>query len=144
MSNYRPIQIVYLLLVALLCMCKRGVLPENPSVSSPPIVSGEVYTVVDQPPAFPGGQVSLGQYLMKSMRYPADAQRARLQGQVIISFIVTSTGQIIDAKIKQSVGGSCDTEALRIVKEMPNWTPGQLNGKPVNVLTNLPLNFKLI
>ena len=139
LSTQLPLYVCLLLL----CMCKRGVLPVHPSSDSDLPFRGEVYTVVDQPPTPQGGQVGLGQYLMKAMRYPADAQRARQQGQVIVSFIVTSSGRITDAKVKQGIGGSCDAEALRVIKAMPDWTPGQLKGKPVNVLTSLPLNFTL-
>lgn len=141
--SWRSTQLPVYIFLLLLCMCKRGILPAHPSSDSTPTFNGEIYTLVDQPPTPQGGQVGLGQYLMKAMRYPADAQRARQQGQVIVSFIVTSTGQITDAKIKQGIGGSCDAESLRIIKAMPDWTPGQLKGKPVNVLTSLPLNFTL-
>ena len=131
-------RLLILLLVPLLCMCKKEVDPENSAVI------GKVYTVVDQPPTFQGGQAGLNTYLMKNLRYPAEAQRAKIQGKVIVDFIVTDVGRIADVQIKQSVGGGCDEEAARVIKAMPDWIPGQLQGKPVNVQTSLPLSFTLL
>lgn len=131
-------RLLLLLFIPLLCMCKKEVEPENSAVV------GEVYTVVDQPPAFQGGQAGLNTYLMKNLRYPAEAQRAKIQGRVIVSFVVTDVGRIADVQIKQSVGGGCDEEATRVIKAMPDWIPGQLQGKPVNVQTSLPLSFTLL
>lgn len=127
-----------LLFVPLLCMCKKEVEPENLAVVE------KVYTVVDQPPTFQGGQAALNTYLMKNLRYPAEAQRAKIQGKVIVGFIVTDVGRIADVQIKQSVGGGCDEEAARVIKAMPDWIPGQLQGKPVNVQTSLPVSFTLL
>ncbi len=127
-----------LFLVPLLCMCKKEVEPENSAVVE------KVYTVVDQPPTFQGGQAALNTYLMKNLRYPAEAQRAKIQGKVIVGFIVTDVGRIADVQIKQSVGGGCDEEAARVIKAMPDWIPGQLQGKPVNVQTSLPVSFTLL
>ncbi|GAB4032425.1 hypothetical protein GCM10028774_12920 [Spirosoma jeollabukense] len=124
--------------MALLLMCKKEVEPDSNAIV------GNVYTVVDQPPVPSGGQAGLGQYLMKNLRYPAEAQRAKIEGTVIVSFVVTSDGRIADVQVKQSVGGGCDEEALRVIKAMPAWSPGQLNGKPVNVRTSLPVSFVLL
>ncbi|MFD2934718.1 energy transducer TonB [Spirosoma flavum] len=127
-----------LLFILLFSMCKKGVDPENSAIV------GEVFTTVDQAPTFPGGQVELNNYLMKNLRYPAEAQRAKIQGKVIVGFVVTDIGRIANIEIKQSVGGGCDEEATRVVKAMPNWIPGQLKGKPVNVQTSLPFSFTLL
>ena len=127
-----------LLFMPLLCMCKKEVEPENSAVV------GKVYTVVDQQPTFRGGQAGLTTYLIKNLRYPAEAQRARIQGKVIVGFVVTDVGRIADVRIKQSVGGGCDEEATRVIRAMPDWVPGQLQGKSVNVQTSLPVSFTLL
>lgn len=131
-------RLLLLLIVPLLCMCKKAVDPEHSDIV------GEVYTTVDLAPTFPGGQVELTNYLMKNLRYPAEAQRAKIQGKVIVGFVVTDVGLITNIEVKQRVGGGCDEEATRVVKAMPNWIPGQLNGKPVNVQTSLPFSFTLL
>ncbi|GAB3764985.1 energy transducer TonB [Spirosoma pomorum] len=126
-------------LMALTLMCSRkNVDPEGSGLV------GEVYTVVDQPPAPAGGQTGLNAYLMQNLRYPAAAQRAGIQGKVIVSFVVTSAGKIADVQVTQSVGGGCDEEAVRVIKGMPDWTPGQQNGQAVNVRTSLPISFIII
>lgn len=129
---------VLLLFIPLFSMCKKGVDPESSAVVR------EIYTVVDQSPSFQGGQTELTNYLIKNLRYPAEAQRAKIQGKVVVGFVVTDVGRIANVEIKQSVGGGCDEEATRVVKAMPNWIPGQLKGKPVNVQTSLPVSFTLL
>ena len=129
---------VLLCLMTLFWMCKKEVDPEES------LVDGDVYTVVDQPPMPPGGQAGLGRYLSQNLRYPLEAQRANIQGRVIVGFVVTNIGRIADVQVQQSVGGGCDEEAVRVIKGMPDWTPGMLNGKPVNVRTSLPVSFTII
>lgn len=144
MKNRRPTlripgQCALLLVLAtLLWMCGKDVTPEDPRLS------GDVYTVVDQPPTPQGGQAGLSEYMMKNLRYPPEAQRAAIQGTVIVSFVVTDSGRIVDVVVKQPVGGGCDEEAVRVIKGMPNWTPGRLTGKPVNVRTSFPISFTLL
>ena len=128
---------VVLILMILSMSCRKDVDPDSSAVV------GDIYTVVDQPPIPKGGQTGLSEYLMKTVRYPAEAQRANIQGKVIVGFVVTSSGRIANVQVNQSVGGGCDEEAVRVIKGMPDWTPGQLNGKPVNVQTSLPISFVL-
>ncbi len=84
--------LLLLLFIPLLCMCKKDVDPRNSEVI------GQVYTVVDQPPAPQGGQAGLNNYLMKNLCYPAEAQRAKIQGKVIVGFVVTDVGRIADVQ----------------------------------------------
>ncbi|QKZ15398.1 energy transducer TonB [Spirosoma sp. KUDC1026] len=126
-------------LMMLTLMCSRKNVDPNPSG-----LVGEVYTVVDQPPAPVGGQTGLNTYLMQNLRYPAAAQRAGIQGKVIVGFVVTSTGKITDVQVTQSVGGGCDEEAVRVIKGMPDWIPGQKNEQAVNVRTSLPVLFTIL
>lgn len=94
-------------------------------------------------PAFPGGNEGLQKYLMKKLEYPDLARKNSVEGKVIVSFIVNEKGKIEDIKIKQSLRGDCDAEAIRVVKKMPKWKPGMMDGKPVKVIFNLPIAFKL-
>jgi protein TonB len=144
-DNPRTVYSVYKRYVLAVClmmltlMCSRKNVDPNPSE-----IVGDVYTVVDQPPTPVGGQTGLNTYLMQNLRYPAVAQRAGIQGKVIVSFVVTSAGKIADVQITQSVGGGCDEEAVRVIKGMPDWIPGQKNGQTVNVRTSLPILFTII
>lgn len=98
----------------------------------------------EEMPEFPGGSTALMTYLMESIHYPKDAEDAQKEGRVICSFVVTKEGKISDAHVVKSSGTeSMDTEALRIINAMPDWTPGTQDGEPVDVHFTLPIIFKL-
>ena len=102
-----------------------------------------VFQVVEQMPQFPGGDNGLFKYLAESIRYPVDAQESGIQGRVICQFIIDENGQVNDVKVVRSVDASLDAEAIRVIKAMPKWTPGQQRGKSVSVQYTLPINFRL-
>ena len=94
-------------------------------------------------PAFPGGDDALGAFLMKNLQYPAEAERKAVQGRVVVSYIVMKDGTIQDIRVEKGFDAACDQEALRVVRKMPNWAPGKLNGELVNVRVQLPIVFTL-
>ena len=102
-----------------------------------------VYDVTETMPQFPGGQEVLLKYLAANIKYPASAVKAKKQGRVIVTFIIQKDGSVAKARIAKSVDPELDAEALRIVKAMPNWTPGTQDGKPVNVKYTIPVVFSL-
>ena len=102
-----------------------------------------VYDVTETLPQFPGGQGVMMKYLAANIKYPASAVKAKKQGRVIVSFVIQKDGSVTNARIVRSVDPELDAEALRIVKAMPNWTPGTQDGKPVNVRYTIPVVFSL-
>ena len=114
---------------------------DGPTLSKSP--GSDVFDVVEEMPAFPGGAVAMMDFFMKNMKYPKDAVEAKQEGRVIAQFVVEKDGSISGSHIVKSVSPSLDAEALRIVNAMPNWTPGRQNGKPVRVKYTVPLSFKL-
>lgn len=102
-----------------------------------------VYDVTETMPQFPGGQEVLLKYLAANIKYPASAVKAKKQGRVIVTFVIQKDGSVTKARIAKSVDPELDAEALRIVKAMPNWTPGTQDGKPVNVKYTIPVVFSL-
>lgn len=106
-------------------------------------IKGEIFTVVQEQPEFPGGMNSLMRYLSDNIKYPAPAQKANVQGRVFVNFVVTKDGDIADVNILKGIGFGCDEEAIRVISRMPNWTPGSQDGKPVNVRYNIPIAFEL-
>ena len=95
-------------------------------------------------PEFTGGMQGLGQFLMQNLRYPTEAQRAGVQGQVFISFVVCTDGSLCDYEVIKSVDPTVDQEAIRVVKAMSGrWKPGVQRGEKVRVKYNLPINFNL-
>ncbi len=122
--------------VSLLCALKA-------TAQDDPPVGNEVFTVVEQPPSPQGGFAGLSDYLSKNLRYPAEAQKNRTEGKVFVTFIVTADGRIARVNVLKGIGNGCDEEAIRVIKQMPAWTPGRQAGKPVDVVFNLPINFSL-
>ena len=102
------------------------------------------YMIREQQPEFMGGMQGLGMFLMQNLRYPADAQRARAQGKVLISFVVCTDGSLCDYEVSKGIHRDLDQEAVRIVKAMSGrWKPGIQRGQKVRVKFSLPINFTL-
>lgn len=103
----------------------------------------EVFMVVEKMPEFPGGMGELMKWLSKNIKYPAIAQENGVQGRVVVQFVVNKDGSIVDPQVIKSVDPYLDKEALRVVKAMPKWSPGEQRGKPVRVKYTLPVMFRL-
>lgn len=103
----------------------------------------KVFDVVEENPSFPGGQAALMQWLNENIKYPVIAAENGIQGRVIVQFVVSKTGSISDVRVVRGVDPSLDKEAVRVVSNMPNWTPGRQNGTTVNVRFTLPVTFRL-
>lgn len=115
----------------------------EPLYKPQPVNSNSVYDVVEQMPSFPGGISGLRTYLNQNIRYPAEAQENCAQGRVVVSFVVGKDGHISDVTVLRSVDPSLDKEAIRVVRNMPRWTPGKQGGEPVRVRYNVPVSFRL-
>ncbi len=101
------------------------------------------YKVVEKMPSYVGGDEARVKFFVENIKYPENAMKKGIQGTVHVTFIIRSDGSVTDVKILRGIGGGCDEEALRIVKMMPKWNPGESKGKPVDVAFNLPVKFKL-
>ncbi len=105
--------------------------------------SDKIYTIVRSQPKFPG---DINKWLGEHIVYPDDARQNNLQGTVYLSFIVEKNGSFSSIKIIKGIQGgrSLENEALRVVCDMPTWTPGTQNGVPVKVQYTLPIHFTLV
>ena len=103
----------------------------------------QVYAVVDKQPEFPGGISALMKYLGENIQYPKVAMDKGIEGRVIAQFVVEKDGKINEAKVLQGIDPALDAEAIRMVQAMPNWKPGEHQGKLVRVRYTLPITFKL-
>lgn len=95
------------------------------------------------PPSFPGGLDALLKFLGENIQYPETARSANIEGVVTLSFIVEKDGSIGDTILLKDIGGGCGQEAIRVVRAMPKWIPGMVDGKPVKVRYTLPVRFRL-
>ena len=103
----------------------------------------EIFVVVEQQPEFPGGTSALMKFLGDNIKYPVIAQENGIQGRVITNFVVERDGSISDVQVVRGQDPSLDREAVRVIKTMPRWKPGQQRGKPVRVRFTLPVVFRL-
>ena len=103
----------------------------------------KVFTAVEQMPQFPGGEAELMKYISNNIKYPTMAMENNIQGRVVVQFVVTKTGKIGEVKVVRSKDPDLDKEAVRVVKSLPNFIPGKMNGQAVNVWYTLPITFKL-
>ncbi|MFC2333834.1 MAG: energy transducer TonB [Prevotella sp.] len=102
-----------------------------------------VLKTVEQLPEFPGGIVQFMKWLTRNLRYPSVAQSQRIQGKVVISFIINKDGSIASPTIVQSADPLLDREAMRVIRMMPHWKPGLQDGKPCRTMFAIPVNFQL-
>jgi TonB family protein len=109
----------------------------------PAQAASDVYNSVGQSPQFPGGAEALSKFLSENLKYPALAKENGIEGRVVLSFIVENDGSLTDVKILRDIGAGCGQEALRLVRTMPKWEPGQHQGRKVRVMFTLPVLFKL-
>ncbi|MBO4815167.1 MAG: energy transducer TonB [Muribaculaceae bacterium] len=94
-------------------------------------------------PFYPGGDKALLQDLAENLVYPPEAIRNKIDGRVILQFVIKKDGSIEDIKVAQSLSPECDQAAIEAVKKLKLFKPGLKDAKPVNVRYMLPVRFTL-
>ena len=102
-----------------------------------------IFQVVEQMPEFPGGMGEAMKFLAKNIKYPVAAQEAKIEGRVIVQFVVGKDGSISDVHTVKGVSPELDAEAIRVVSLMPKWNPGKQRGQAVSVKYTMPIMFRL-
>lgn len=103
----------------------------------------QAFDVVEQMPEYPGGIKALLDYLCQNVKYPADAEKQKIEGRVIANFVVETDGSISNVEVFRPVFPSLDAEAVRVLSAMPKWKPGMQSGKVVRVKYTVPISFNL-
>ena len=98
------------------------------------------FVYVDQ---MPKPNYDLDNYFLRNLRYPDNARKKKVEGRVLVQFVVTETGAIDSIKVMRGIGGGCDEEAERLIRTMPKWEPGKQSGRPARVCYTQGINFKL-
>jgi len=128
--------------------------PPVPVVEEP--ATKEIFKIVEEMPRF-GKCASLPfkeerercsdqellRYVYQQIRYPEPARDSNIEGLVVVQFVIERDGSVSNGHILRDIGGGCGREALRVVNNMPEWTPGLQRGRPVRVQMNLPVKFSL-
>lgn len=94
-------------------------------------------------PFFPGGESALIKFLSRNLKYPPMALKYYIEGEAIVTFVISNTGSVQNAKVIGEVDDALKNEALRVIEAMPKWFPGMQRGKFVNVNYTLPIRFTL-
>lgn len=124
----------------LLCIISQA---QNQGMCQDTSESMEVFEILENPAEFPGGVDSLFLYLSNNLQYPKIARESDIQGTVFVTFIVEKDGRISNIEILRGIGGGCDEEVVRVIKNMPKWIPGKLQKECVRQRYNLPVKFTL-
>ena len=103
----------------------------------------QVFDVVEKMPEYPGGQAALFEYLSTNVKYPVDAEKQKIPGRVLVTFVVNTDGSITDIEVVKKAFPSLDAEAVRVISGMPKWIPGEQKGQKVRVKYTVPLSFNL-
>lgn len=99
----------------------------------------EIFLVVEQQPSVPGG---ITQQIYKHLKYPEIAQKAGIEGRVVVQFVVNENGKVVQPVVVRGIGGGCDEAAVNAIQKL-NFQPGMQRGRPVKVRMTVPVVFKL-
>ncbi|MDD4969367.1 MAG: energy transducer TonB [Paludibacter sp.] len=116
---------------------------DSPSGAIKRTLSYRLFGMLQKPPEFPGGEKAFFDFISTNLRYPYDAMRKRIQGKVILKFVVSKTGKVINPKVLVRACELLDQEALRVISLLPDFIPGENNGEKVAVHYTIPISFAL-
>ena len=94
-------------------------------------------------PEFPGGDDSLYTFIQNNLKYPKDAYLHKIEGLVVVEFVIDTAGNVSDIKILKGINNELDKEATRVVGLMNKWRPAEQNGEKVKVSLSLPISFEI-
>ena len=114
---------------------------EEPKV---PALEVEIFDIAEVAAEFVGGEKALMDFIQRNIRYPSVAQETGIHGRVYVQFVVETDGSVSQLKIVKEIGGGCGSEAVRVLKKMPNWSPATQNGRKVRCRFTVPVLFKLV
>ena len=129
--------------MSLMAICCLTTVLAQKTVVSQKDQKEDPFNVVEDMPAFPGGMEAMSQFISSNIKYPADAKKQKVDGRVLVNFVVEKDGSITEVKVIKPAFPSLDAEAIRVVKAMPKWKPGYQNGQAVRVQFTMPINFSL-
>jgi TonB family protein len=101
--------------------------------------------VLSKKAEFKGGQQEMYKYFGENINYPENSKQDSIEGKIFVYFIIEKDGSISKAHIMEEdhTKAELNTEALRVINSMPNWSPAEAEGKPVATQMTLPIMFKL-
>ena len=122
---------------------ERLIMSEKSGADGSEINEDQAYFTVDIMPEYPGGSQAVLEYLRNEIKYPTVCRENRIEGRVLVTFIINKDGSIVEPEVVRGVHPALDSEALRVISQMQPWKPGMLNGQLVRVKYTIPINFRL-
>ncbi|WP_158861301.1 M56 family metallopeptidase [Lunatibacter salilacus] len=117
---------------------------QNPSTSQKQNqVTDDTFFEVETQPEFKGGMPAFYMYVVNELEYPLRARRNGIEGEVVVQFVVEKDGSLSNVSAINELGGGCEEEAIRVVKNSAAFKPGMQRGRPVRVQMVLPIHFSL-
>lgn len=92
-------------------------------------------------PTFPGGDIALAEWLASHLQYPQSAIEKGERGRVRVSFIIEYDGSVSNVTVWEGVSLAIDAEAARLVRAMPRWNLGYVDGKRVRATYSIWIEF---
>jgi len=141
--------LIPIMLVALAFQSKKEIIGQEPSTTSNKNHQQRdesssdtlIFTQTEVMPIPPGGFQGFYQYIGENFTYPKEAIAAKLEGRMLISFIIEPDGSLSNIKSIKNLGHGTAEEAIRMLKASPKWTPGIQNGRAVRVQFVLPIQL---
>jgi len=103
-----------------------------------------IFTRVEIESMFPGGNPAWAEYVTSNLQYPKKAVKKNIEGTVVVQFIVGRDGKVSNISVFRSVHPLLDEEAMRLIRQSPDWTPAVQNGRKVKSYKRQPITFKLV
>jgi TonB family protein len=119
---------------------------ETMTVQTPDTTKAVSFTLIDPEckPTFNGSDANeFARWVNGNLVYPENAKNGGIQGRLVLQFTICTDGKVRDVKVLRGIDPDLDAEAIRVVSSSPDWKPGSVNGKPVNVSYVFPIVFKL-
>lgn len=133
------------------CGNRNGHYYAHQNIKEPPIEEVEepemvedtvIYSIPEIAPIYPGGEKAMYDYLQASITDSMRNNAYGIEGNIYVQCVIEKDGSISQTKVLKGIGGGLDQEALRIVKEMPKWTPGKVNGEPIRLKYIIPIRIR--
>ena len=102
-----------------------------------------IYNNVEVMPSYPGDLTECYMFLARQMHYPEEAAEKGIEGRVLIRFVVEKDGRLTNFEVIETPDPLLSDEALRVLKQMPQWIPAKNKGKDVRCRYSMPIQFRL-
>lgn len=122
-------------------MSVQEVIFDEPAIEEVEEKAEEIFQIVEDAPAYPGGVSAFYRYVSENIHYPEQALRIGVSGKVFVKFVVEKDGRPSQVEVLKGIGAGCDEEAVRVIQNSPKWIPGKQRGRPVRVYMTLPIHF---